>query len=446
MYNSPSINFNKNDFKKLFKCSPIIFAAGDFNAKHRAWGSRYSNAVGKELFDFCQDFNLLFCTPESFTHYPFCKNGKPKRPDIIDFAIHKNFNYSINTSVLKELDSDHLPVVYTIDFNFNFNTHKSTWDFSKTNWSKFYDCLWDYQIPPDSLNSISQIDKAISKFTNKIKKAVEISTPKKTNFQNQNSLPDFISQMIDLRNSLINENRKHLNPNLNPIINKLRKLITKNIKVFKCDSWNNTVKNLNIKNHTIWKMTKALTRTYSTIPPLKDDTDALKYFSPLEKVNKIAEFFATTMTPHSEPSIPEFIAETDQMIEEYLKIPCKTEIPPTNLYRIREFFKKTKNNKAPGDDGISNFVMKKLPEHAFNSLANIYNSCFKLKYFPTSWKKANIIVIHKSGKDPNQASIYRPISLLNTMSKSLEAMFLAYFEKYLDENNLICKEQFGFRY
>ena len=49
VYNSPSNKFNKNDFDKIFNSSQIIFTAGDFNAKHRAWGSRIDDTVGKKI-------------------------------------------------------------------------------------------------------------------------------------------------------------------------------------------------------------------------------------------------------------------------------------------------------------------------------------------------------------------------------------------------------------
>lgn len=42
----------------------------------------------------------------------------------------------------------------------------------------------------------------------------------------------------------------------------------------------------------------------------------------------------------------------------------------------------------------------------------IINAIMKLQYFPSSWKLATIIPIHKSGKSDNSASSYRPISLL----------------------------------
>ena len=69
------------------------------------------------------------------------------------------------------------------------------------------------------------------------------------------------------------------------------------------------------------------------------------------------------MTPHTDISDPLFIEETDKFVEDFLNVPPTSEIDPTNVEEVFEYFKRTKNNKAPGDDGISNFIMKKLPLH-----------------------------------------------------------------------------------
>ena len=58
-------------------------------------------------------------------------------------------------------------------------------------------------------------------------------------------------------------------------------------------------------------MTKILTRDRTNIPPLKDDNNTLKYFSPPDKANRLGEYLASTMSPHSDPCIPEFVQETD---------------------------------------------------------------------------------------------------------------------------------------
>ena len=181
----------------------------------------------------------------------------------------------------------------------------------------------------------------------------------------------------------------------------------------------------------MWRMTKVLTRTATMVPPLKDDNNQLNYFPTEDKANRLAENFAKTFTPHNEPSIPEFIEETDNLVEKYLNSECNDIAPVIKPYEIRNYLKYTKNNKAPGPDEITNFVLKKLPVEYLIIIANIFNACFKLKYFPKKSKTAIILVFQKPGKDPTQPTSYRPISLLNILSKTLEAMFLLHFNAFL---------------
>jgi hypothetical protein len=41
-------------------------------------------------------------------------------------------------------------------------------------------------------------------------------------------------------------------------------------------------------------------------------------------------------------------------------------------------------------------------------------------YFPTAWKSAKVIPIHKPGIPPSNPYSHRPISLLSNLSKRLE--------------------------
>ena len=115
--------------------------------------------------------------------------------------------------------------------------------------------------------------------------------------------------------------------------------------------------------------------------------DVLKYFSPKDKANRLGSYLATPMSPHSEPSDPTFIEETDKFVDDFLKKPCETEIDFITFEKIKYYIKRTKNNKAPGIDGISNFVLKNLPVLVLEYIVEIYNVCFKLNYFPPTWKK-----------------------------------------------------------
>ncbi|GFR11049.1 RNA-directed DNA polymerase from mobile element jockey [Trichonephila clavata] len=68
-----------------------------------------------------------------------------------------------------------------------------------------------------------------------------------------------------------------------------------------------------------------------------------------------------------------------------------------------------------------------------------------LRYFPTSWKTAVIVLILKPGKDPTDPQSYRPISLLPVLSKIAEKIILARLNVHLDKNNILIPEQHGFR-
>jgi hypothetical protein len=54
-------------------------------------------------------------------------------------------------------------------------------------------------------------------------------------------------------------------------------------------------------------------------------------------------------------------------------------------------------------------------------------------------------MIVKPGKNPNDITSYRPISLLPTFSKILEKIFLKRLTPIIDESKLIPSHQFGFR-
>ena len=64
--------------------------------------------------------------------------------------------------------------------------------------------------------------------------------------------------------------------------------------------------------------------------------------------------------------------------------------------------------------------------------------------FPTSWKHALVVPLHKNG-DTNDISNYRPISLLPILSKVLEKIVATQLVSYLEANKLLSNNQHGFR-
>lgn len=101
--------------------------------------------------------------------------------------------------------------------------------------------------------------------------------------------------------------------------------------------------------------------------------------------------------------------------------------------------------KAPGFDLITAQVLKNLPKKAYMFLQLLINSAIKLMHVPDIWKVAEIIMIPKPGKPPNEVKSYRPISLLPIISKLFEILIQKRLQVYIKRFNVIPSHQFGFR-
>ena len=63
---------------------------------------------------------------------------------------------------------------------------------------------------------------------------------------------------------------------------------------------------------------------------------------------------------------------------------------------------------------------------------------------PSEWKSAKIIPIYKAGPKSDMGN-YRPISILPVVSKVIERTVHTQLIKYMTDNSLLYKHQFGFR-
>ena len=90
-------------------------------------------------------------------------------------------------------------------------------------------------------------------------------------------------------------------------------------------------------------------------------------------------------------------------------------------------------------------MLKELPSIALVFLAKLFSAILMLGYYPQLWKKSQIIMVAKPGKDATLPSSYRPISLLPCLSKLFEKVLLSKITPFLHQNDIIPTHQFGFR-
>ena len=101
-------------------------------------------------------------------------------------------------------------------------------------------------------------------------------------------------------------------------------------------------------------------------------------------------------------------------------------------------------NKAREHDMISIRILKICGESIHKPLESIFRASLNDGRFPSEWKKANVVPIHK--KDDKQIlKNYRPVSLLPICAKIFERIIYNRIFEYLIENNLITENQPGFK-
>lgn len=96
---------------------------------------------------------------------------------------------------------------------------------------------------------------------------------------------------------------------------------------------------------------------------------------------------------------------------------------------------------SKGVDNIPNFIVKGCSSILTPLLTNIFNTCLSKGNFPTLWKKAIVLPLHKKGCR-HKINNYRPISLLCTFSKVFEKIIHKFLSFHTNNRLFTCQHGF----
>ena len=102
------------------------------------------------------------------------------------------------------------------------------------------------------------------------------------------------------------------------------------------------------------------------------------------------------------------------------------------------------NKSSSGEDEISNILAKTAGSVITKYLTSLINVSFYEGSFPSELKKAKVFPLFKSGSRVEENN-YRPISLLNVLSKIYERSMFTRVYQYMEGFNLFYFKRFGFR-
>ena len=120
-------------------------------------------------------------------------------------------------------------------------------------------------------------------------------------------------------------------------------------------------------------------------------------------------------------------------------------IKPASPLEIAGLIDKLALHKSPGLDDIPAVLYRELPRRGIVYITRLFNAALRMRYVPSTWKSAKMIVILKPGKPPEDPSSYRPISLLPIIAKLFERVVLSRIQTAIVQKKMLPDIQFGFR-
>ncbi len=79
-------------------------------------------------------------------------------------------------------------------------------------------------------------------------------------------------------------------------------------------------------------------------------------------------------------------------------------------------------------------MLKNIAEVIAEPLSSLFTKLMNSGYFPSEWKKANVIPVHKKADKQNKEN-YRPISLLSCLGKVMERIIYNELYEYCESND-----------
>ncbi|KAJ6032769.1 hypothetical protein N7540_003501 [Penicillium herquei] len=123
--------------------------------------------------------------------------------------------------------------------------------------------------------------------------------------------------------------------------------------------------------------------------------------------------------------------------------------PPITVQEINDVIRHAPPDKAPGPDAIPNRVWKLLLSGCSlfgDLLTSIFDACVRLGYNPRHFQESTTVTLRKGGpRDYRLPKSYRPIALMNTLGKLLEAVVATRISYAVEEHSLLPKTHLGGR-
>lgn len=399
-----------------------ILIGGDFNAQHEEWGYFKSSARGTELLRRATETGLVLINePGAKTRTAPCVNQQDTMPDLT-WTDSRTARKTEWTVLEDAWGSDHHPIETSIVGK--AKRRKKRRMAKSTVWDDFRAALEE------------PAGTRFEELTVLIRDAAQAATVE-TLVEETAPTPDtrLLALWRKRTNYLRRYRRTHKRRDIRKA-NKYAKEAQRHANRLCRDDWIKLCEEFNERTslRRMWAVSNAMlgkSKGGNTAPNL-----ALAQGKEVKQIlDEIGDVFFPQPTTSPDPKIYEPEESTD---EEY-----EVDFTP---WEMEAAIEKGNERSAAGPDGVTNSMLKNLPEAAKRNLLKLINNAWNEGNIPDGWKLSWVCPIPKPGKKPDCASNVRPISLTSILCKLMERMVLARIDWIVEEKReVLHPAQTGFR-
>ena len=418
---------------------------GDFNLHHPLWSTthRHANhgiAACQPLLAIIEDFQLqLLTVPGTTTHR--WKDGETTID--LTFATEEVATRTIYCQVdtSRDCDSDHLPIATAIDWEWHpaAPVRKRMW--TRTNQTVLRQVVKERLLTGSEVTDLKNeqdIDEHVRGFITALQVGIDASTPWSN--PSPRSVSAFDQECKDLCREVQQLRRKWQETRLEDDYEAYREARNRkgrHIHKMLRSTHRQRVEEASASKSGLWNLVKWAKNRHTITPTC---TPTLK--KPGGGLARQAKDKAETLRQSFFP--PPLRADLSDM--ERFMYPQPIACPDITPSEIEKAVRRAAPNKAPGTDGIPNAILHQTLDIILPSLHKLFTACLQQGYCPSHFRESITVVLRKPDKDDyTQPKSYRPIALLNTLGKVLEAIVAGRVAYLADTHQLLPSRHTGGR-
>lgn len=428
-----------NNIVNQFNLPYIIL--GDFNAHNSIWGSGRTDARGKVVNKFIDDNELnILNNIDCPTHFSLAyRTFSHIDLSLISPVISQYFDWNICDDLH---NSDHYPIQIRYNGHTPSFQRRPMWNMRKANWEMF-DC--NLNRPFTEFNDIDEIEHYI---TDTIIAAAQKSIPCRKPECRGREVPwwnEKIRSLIRERRKLLKQFKRNITSENLAKYRHIKSKVRKEIRDSRRRTWVEFCESIDLRTPSslVYRKIRSLNGCSSNRQITAMEDNGTLETDPKNIADILALNFSNNSSSRNfSPRFRSYAATRNISLNTTDNAGVYN--IPFSLIEFRSALRSC-GGTSPGPDNVRYEMLKNLDSNSRQYILDFYNYIWTRQVFPANWRKALVIPILKSGKDPTNKDNYRPISLTNCLCKLFERMVNRRLIWVIERGNVLDRNQSGFR-